>query len=102
MLSISDLHVSYGSLDVIKGVSFHVPRGEIVAILGSNGAGKTTTLRTISGLHRAASGQIIFDGENISNLPSYKIAERGLRMVPEGRQLFPEHTVLENLESSTN
>lgn len=98
MLSISDLHVSYGSLSVIKGVSFHVPKGEIVAILGSNGAGKTTMLRTVSGLHRAASGQIIFDGENISDLPSYKIAERGLCMVPEGRQLFPEHTVLENLE----
>jgi len=98
MLSISDLHVSYGSLGVIKGVSFHVPEGEIVAILGSNGAGKTTMLRTVSGLHRAASGQIIFDGKNISDLPPYKIAERGLRMVPEGRQLFPEHTVLENLE----
>jgi branched-chain amino acid transport system ATP-binding protein len=98
MLSISDLHVSYGSLVVIKGVSFHVPEGEIVAILGSNGAGKTTMLRTVSGLHRAASGQIIFDGKNISDLPPYKIAERGLCMVPEGRQLFPEHTVLENLE----
>lgn len=98
MLSISDLHVSYGSLGVIKGVSFHVPEGEIVAILGSNGAGKTTMLRTVSGLHRAASGQIIFDGKNISDLPPYKIAERGLCMVPEGRQLFPEHTVLENLE----
>jgi len=98
MLSISDLHVSYGSLGVIKGVSFHVPEGEIVAILGSNGAGKTTMLRTVSGLNRAASGQIIFDGKNISDLPPYKIAERGLCMVPEGRQLFPEHTVLENLE----
>ena len=98
MLSISDLHVFYGSLGVIKGVSFHVPEGEIVAILGSNGAGKTTMLRTVSGLHRAASGQIIFDGKNISDLPPYKIAERGLCMVPEGRQLFPEHTVLENLE----
>ena len=98
MLSINDLYVSYGSLGAIKGVSFHVPPGEIVAILGSNGAGKTTMLRTISGLHRAASGQIIFDGENISDMPSYKIASRGLCMVPEGRQLFPEHTVLENLE----
>lgn len=98
MLSIKDLHVSYGSLSVIKGVSFHVPPGEIVAILGSNGAGKTTTLRTLSGIHRATSGQIIFDGEDISAMPSYKIAERGLRLVPEGRQLFPEHTVLENLE----
>jgi branched-chain amino acid transport system ATP-binding protein len=98
MLSAENLHVAYGSLEVIKGTSFHVQEGEIVTILGSNGAGKTTTLRSVSGLHRAASGRVIFDGEDITRWPASRIAGRGLRMVPEGRQLFPDHTVLENLE----
>ena len=98
MLAVSDLFVGYGSLDVIRGLSFDVGDNEIIAILGSNGAGKTTTLRTIAGLHRAASGRVKFDGEDITEWGAARIAGRGLRLVPEGRQLFPEHTVMENLE----
>lgn len=98
MLDVEDLRVGYGSLEVIKGLSFNVRQGEIVTILGSNGAGKSTTLRTISGLHRAGSGRIVFDGKDITGLSAARIAGSGLCMVPEGRQLFPDHTVLENLE----
>lgn len=98
MLEVRDLHVAYDSLEVIKGVSFAVSVGEIVTVLGSNGAGKTTTLRTLSGLHRARSGSIVFDGEDIVRLTAAEVARRGLSLVPEGRQLFPDHTVSENLE----
>ncbi len=98
MLSVEALRVAYGSLEVIKDVSFEVGEGEIVTILGSNGAGKTTTLRSIAGLHRALSGRVAFEGEDIAAWSPARIARRGLRMVPEGRQLFPDHTVLENLE----
>lgn len=98
MLSAENLHVAHGSLEVIKGASFQVGEGEIVAILGSNGAGKTTTLRCVSGLHRAVSGRVTFGGEDITGWSASRIAGGGLRMVPEGRQLFPDHTVLENLE----
>lgn len=98
MLEVKNLRVGYGSLEVIKGISFNVRDGEIVTILGSNGAGKTTTLRTLSGLLQAHSGHIVFDGEDIIGLPAASIAGSGLCMVPEGRQLFPDHTVLENLE----
>ena len=98
MLRIENLHVGYGSLDVIRGLSFDVGMGEIIAILGSNGAGKTTALRTIAGLHRAASGRIVFEGDDITEWGAARIAGRGLRLVPEGRQLFPDHTVMENLE----
>lgn len=98
MLDVENLRVGYGSLEVIKGISFNVREGEIVTILGSNGAGKSTTLRTISGLHRAGSGRIAFNGEDITRSSAARIAGSGLCMVPEGRQLFPDHTVLENLE----
>lgn len=98
MLTVENIRFAYGSLEVLKDLSFHVQEGEVVTILGSNGAGKTTTLRTLAGLRRATAGRVIFDGEDITAWPPSRVAARGLRMVPEGRQLFPDHTVLENLE----
>ena len=98
LLEVDDLHVGYGELEVVRGISFTVERGEIVTILGSNGAGKTTTLRSLAGLTRARRGSIKFDDKDIGNSPAYEIATSGLALVPEGRQLFPEHTVRENLE----
>jgi branched-chain amino acid transport system ATP-binding protein len=98
LLSVERLRVAYGPLEVLKGVSFEVQAGEIVTMLGSNGAGKTTTLRTIAGLMRPSSGAIRFDGAEIAGLPAHEVAALGLALVPEGRQLFPEHTVEENLE----
>lgn len=98
LLNVENLEVSYGSLKVVKGISFDVHKGEIVAILGSNGAGKTTTLRTIAGLIRPYNGNIKFLDQNLSSAQAFQIASMGLALVPEGRQLFPEHTVLENLE----
>jgi branched-chain amino acid transport system ATP-binding protein len=82
----------------VRGISFSVARGEIVTILGSNGAGKTTTLRSLAGLIHPSGGSVQFDGHDICNLPAHEIANLGLALVPEGRQLFPEHTVRENLE----
>lgn len=98
MLTVENLRFAYGSLEVLKGLSFHVAEGEVVTILGSNGAGKTTTLRTLSGLHHANAGCVTFDGEDITAWTPSRIAARGLCMVPEGRRLFPDHSVLENLE----
>src|SRR5262249_54146843 len=98
LLEVDDLHVAYGELEVVKGISFTVERGEIVTILGSNGAGKTTLLRTVAGLMRPTVGRIHFGGNEISRSAAHEIAQQGLAMVPEGRQLFPEHTVRENLE----
>jgi branched-chain amino acid transport system ATP-binding protein len=98
LLEVHDLHVAYGELEVVRGVSFSVELGEIVTILGSNGAGKTTMLRSLVGLIRPTAGSVQFAGRNICGLPAYDIANLGLALVPEGRQLFPEHTVRENLE----
>ncbi len=98
LLEIVDLRVAYGSLGVLKGVGLEVGEKEIVTILGSNGAGKSTTLRTVAGLIAPQAGQIRFAGADIAGLPAHAISARGLALVPEGRQLFPEHTVLENLE----
>jgi branched-chain amino acid transport system ATP-binding protein len=98
LLEVEDLHVSYGELEVVHGISFAVERGEIVTILGSNGAGKTTTLKCLAGLVRPARGRIVFLGESIGGHPAHEIAASGMSLVPEGRQLFPEHTVRENLE----
>jgi branched-chain amino acid transport system ATP-binding protein len=98
LLEVDNLHVAYGELEVVKGVSFTVERGEIVTILGSNGAGKTTLLRSLAGLMKPAAGRVLFGGNNILRCPAHEIAQQGLAMVPEGRQLFPEHTVWENLE----
>ena len=98
LLEVDGLRVAYGDLEVVKGISFEIEQGEIVTVLGSNGAGKTTTLRTLAGLLPACGWQIVYDGKAIGGLPAHVIANMGLALVPEGRQLFPEHTVLENLE----
>jgi branched-chain amino acid transport system ATP-binding protein len=98
LLEVEDLHVAYGELDVVRGISFAIEPGEIITILGSNGAGKTTTLRCLAGLLPRAKGRIEFSGGSIADMPAHEIADRGLVLVPEGRQLFPEHTVRENLE----
>jgi branched-chain amino acid transport system ATP-binding protein len=97
MLSVSDLHVSYGAINALTGISFTIARGEIVTLIGGNGAGKTTTLRTISGLLRAKSGQIKFLDQDITSAPSHSIVARGLCHVPEGRMIFSNLTVGENL-----
>jgi branched-chain amino acid transport system ATP-binding protein len=98
MLELRDLDAGYGDLQVLWSVSLDVESGEIVSLLGSNGAGKTTLLRAISGLIRPFKGKISFKGEDITQLPSHKRVESGLSLVPEGRQLFPMMTVMENLE----
>jgi branched-chain amino acid transport system ATP-binding protein len=97
MLVVSDLHVSYGAISALAGVSFQVDAGSIVTLIGGNGAGKTTALRTISGLLRPKSGRIQFLGEDIGALPAHKIVARGLCHVPEGRMVFSNLTVDENL-----
>ncbi len=97
MLQVSDLTVSYGAIKAINGLSFEVRSGAIVTLVGGNGAGKSTTLRTLSGLLRAQSGRVIFRGETISNLPAHEIVARGLCHVPEGRMIFSNLTVDENL-----
>jgi branched-chain amino acid transport system ATP-binding protein len=97
MLQVSDLHVSYGAISALSGISFNIQQGSIVTLIGGNGAGKTTTLRTISGLLRAKSGTVTFLGENISALAPHKIVARGLCHVPEGRMIFSNLTVDENL-----
>jgi len=97
MLSVTDLSVSYGAISALSGISFKIEQGSIVTLIGGNGAGKTTTLRTISGLLRAKSGTVTFLGENISALAPHKIVARGLCHVPEGRMIFSNLTVDENL-----
>jgi branched-chain amino acid transport system ATP-binding protein len=97
MLTVSDLQVGYGAISALNGISFAVEQGSIVTLVGGNGAGKTTTLRTISGLLRATAGRISFLGEDISSLPAHQIVARGLCHVPEGRMIFSNLTVDENL-----
>src|ERR1041384_7800962 len=97
MLAVSDLHVSYGAISALAGISFKIERGAIVTLIGGNGAGKTTTLRTVSGLLRAKTGKIAFAGEEITTLPPHQIVARGLCHVPEGRMVFANLTVDENL-----
>jgi branched-chain amino acid transport system ATP-binding protein len=97
-LEIKDLHVHYGKIEAIKGLSVTVNEGEIVTLIGANGAGKTTMLKTISGLRPVSSGQIIFNGEDISKMPAHKRADLGLSQAPEGRGIFIGMSVLENLE----
>lgn len=97
MLTIKDLHVYYGGIHAIKGISIEVPDGAIVTLIGANGAGKSSTLRAIAGLIKQKSGTIIFNGEDISRLSPEKIVERGIVLVPEGRRIFPNLTVMENL-----
>ena len=98
MLELQDLQVSYGGIRALKGVSIQVNEGEIVSLIGANGAGKSTTLRAISGLERAQSGKILYNGEDITGKPSKYMVQNGLILVPEGRLIFPDMTVLENLK----
>jgi branched-chain amino acid transport system ATP-binding protein len=98
MLEVKDLHVSYGQIKAIKGISLSVPDGAIVTLIGANGAGKTTLLRTISGLIKAKSGSITSNGEEIKHYPPHEIVSRGIAHVPEGRMIFANLTVNENLK----
>jgi len=97
MLKVNDLHVDYGAIHALKGVSFAIERGELVTLLGANGAGKTTTLKTLSGLLRPRHGSVELDGEALGQLEAHDIVHRGVAHVPEGRKVFPRFTVLENL-----
>ena len=97
MLAVTDLHVSYGAIAALTGISFQIEAGSIVTLVGGNGAGKTTALRTISGLLRAKAGKVTFRGEDITALPPHQIVARGLCHVPEGRMIFSNLTVDENL-----
>jgi branched-chain amino acid transport system ATP-binding protein len=97
-LEINDIHVYYGKIEAIKGITVTVNQGEIVTLIGANGAGKTTTLKTVSGLRKVSSGSIFFDGQDISNVPAHERVELGISQVPEGRGIFPGMTVMENLE----
>jgi branched-chain amino acid transport system ATP-binding protein len=98
VLKVSEIDVYYGDMQALRNVSFDVNQGEIVSVIGSNGAGKSTLLKTISGMLRPRRGTIALDGNQISQAPTSKIVEKGISHVPEGRQIFPTLTVLENLE----
>ena len=98
MLEIKDLEVCYGVIKAIKGVSFEVNQGEVIALVGANGAGKTTILHAISGLIPARKGSILFEGEELTKTPAHKIVSMGMAHVPEGRRIFQQLTVLENLK----
>ena len=98
MLNISDINVYYGAIHAIKGISLTVNQGEIVTLIGANGAGKSTTLRTISGLLKPKTGSITFQGQDIAGTPAHKIVGLGISQVPEGRRIFTEMTVMENLD----
>lgn len=98
MLEIKDLKVNYGMIQAIKGVSFHVEQGEIIALIGANGAGKTTILHTITGLLSPKEGHVFFEGTDITKIPAHKIVPMGMAHVPEGRRVFSNLTVLQNLK----
>lgn len=98
MLEIKDLEVYYGMIQAIKGVSFEVSEGEVIALIGANGAGKTTILHTVTGLLEAKKGSVIFDGKDITKIPAHKIVSMGMAHVPEGRRVFANLSVLQNLK----
>jgi branched-chain amino acid transport system ATP-binding protein len=98
LLEVSDIHVHYGAIEALKGVSLTVEEGEVVTLIGSNGAGKSTTLRSISGLTPASSGKIAFGGEDITRVPAHEVVGYGIALAPEGRHCFPRMTVRENLD----
>jgi branched-chain amino acid transport system ATP-binding protein len=98
MLEVRDLHVAYGAIEAVKGISFEVQAGQVVTLIGGNGAGKTTTLRTLSGLLRPTSGEVRFDGKAIAGLPGHEIVKQGIAHCPEGRRIFGRMTIKENLE----
>lgn len=97
MLEIKDLNVYYGVIQALKGISFEVNEGEVIALIGANGAGKTTTLHTLTGLISAKSGSIVLDGKDITRTPAHKIVKMGIAHVPEGRRIFQNLTVLDNI-----
>jgi branched-chain amino acid transport system ATP-binding protein len=98
MLELRDVHTYYGNIHALKGISFTVDDGEVVTLIGANGAGKSTTLRTIQGLNRPRSGSVVLNGVSLEKLPTDQIVAQGVSQAPEGRQIFPRMTVLENLE----
>ena len=98
MLEVNDLHVSYGAIEAIKGISLSIDEGQVVTLIGTNGAGKTTTLRTLSGLLNPTSGEVLFEGERLDHLPAHEVVRRGVAHSPEGRRIFPLMSVEENLE----
>lgn len=98
MLKVNDLHVSYGGIKAIRGISFEVPDGKIVTLIGANGAGKSTILRSVVGLVKPDSGSVTYNGKELTGLASNKIIEEGITLVPEGRRVFPDLTVLENIK----
>lgn len=98
MLEVKDLEVYYGVIQAIKGISFHVEQGEVIALIGANGAGKTTTLHTVTGLLSAKKGHVLFEGNDITKVPAHKIVSMGMAHVPEGRRVFAELSVYENLK----
>jgi len=99
LLRVEDIHTYYGRSYILQGTSLGVEKGEVVALLGRNGAGKTTTLKTIMGLVKPRAGRVLFKGEEITGLPAFKVARKGIGYVPQGRQLFPKMSVLENLKT---
>lgn len=98
LLEVRDLSVSYGGIRAVKGISFDVPEGEVVTLIGANGAGKSSTLRSIVGLEKAAGGSIVFDGRELTQLGTEQLVTEGITLVPEGRRVFPNLSVLENLK----
>ncbi|HIN92602.1 MAG TPA: ABC transporter ATP-binding protein [Alphaproteobacteria bacterium] len=98
MLRLENVHSFYGRIQALRGINLHVDSGEIVAMIGANGAGKSTTLMTICGQPRAKSGRVLFDGDDITHVPTFQIIRSGLSHSPEGRRIFPRMTVLENLQ----
>lgn len=98
MLKVKDLKVNYGGIEAVKGISFEVPEGSIITLIGSNGAGKSSTLRTIAGLVKPVSGKIVFRGDDITGLDPTSIVKKGVTLVPEGRRIFPDLSVVENLK----
>lgn len=101
LLEVNDLHVFYGRIEALKGISFTVNQGEIVTLIGANGAGKTTTMRTVSGVRPVTQGSIIFEGQDITKMPPHERVKLGICQAPEGRGIFPGMTVRENLEMGT-
>ncbi|MDE6839282.1 MAG: ABC transporter ATP-binding protein [Oscillospiraceae bacterium] len=98
LLDVKDLHISYGAIKAVRGISFTIEEGEIVTIIGTNGAGKSTIMRTLMGLERAERGTVLFQGRDVTNAPSYAIVKSGMVLSPEGRHIFPGLSVHENLK----
>ena len=98
MLKVKDLKVNYGGIEALKGISCDVEQGQIVTLIGANGAGKSTTLQTVSGLLRSKTGSVVFNGKNLGGIPAHKIVSMGIAHVPEGRRIFQQMTVEENIE----